>query len=333
MKKSKTEYINRHFSKGFTLIELIVVIVIVGILAAIVIPRLTGFVDYSKVRVCNDNRATLLRHYNYCVANGNAPITNGESIVAYLAKFPNDIIPADIIPCPSGGTITWQKNGDSLLLTCSIASHNVDLSGTYSANSLFYNFANFTAAELTKLKTSGDMIVKYGAWAVNTTNGSLTTATAGVVLIKNPKGTGEYTVTANASLSAGTNGGLGIAFDTTVNDTGFIFQLDRGQGGGGSYIIRPRVAGSEKAPVVLQSYIPPPDKNTNPTWWTQDHKISLKVTNVSPTQRKVEAFIDGGTTPVAVYTYANTLTPTDTTYTGFRTWTTNGAEFNDLTVK
>ena len=112
--------------KGFTLIELIVVIVIIGILAAIIVPRLSGFTDTSKARVCESNRATLERHYAYCIANGNAPITNGETIVEYLTKFPNNIISADYNPCPSGGVITWEIEAGDLILSCSIASHNIN---------------------------------------------------------------------------------------------------------------------------------------------------------------------------------------------------------------
>lgn len=47
IQRSKKNLKNR---KGFTLIELIVVIVIIGILAAIVIPRLTGFQETARYR-------------------------------------------------------------------------------------------------------------------------------------------------------------------------------------------------------------------------------------------------------------------------------------------
>lgn len=121
----RPKYYNR-LKRGFTLIEMLVVILILSILAALIVPKLVGHADDAKVAAAKSDIATLQSALEqYRLDNGRYPTTDeGLSVLTvrpsnapnwkgpYLEKaIPND---------PWGNAYVYQcpgPNGEDFLIT------------------------------------------------------------------------------------------------------------------------------------------------------------------------------------------------------------------------
>jgi len=101
--------------KGFTLVELMIVVVILGILAAIAIPLYMKFVQQSKTGEAEGNLgkiATLIEEYYAKTSTqaSSAAITPGTS-TGLISKFPNTTRTGS---CAGGGGTAARTNAESV---------------------------------------------------------------------------------------------------------------------------------------------------------------------------------------------------------------------------
>ena len=89
--------------RGFTLVEVMIVLVIIGIIAAIAVPKLSGFTTRAKRQACEANiKAIETAVAAYSAAqDGDIPGDLGD-IGEYLREKPK---------CPLGGEYTFQGDG------------------------------------------------------------------------------------------------------------------------------------------------------------------------------------------------------------------------------
>jgi len=96
--------------KGFTLVELLLVVLIIAILASIVVPRLTGAAAEANKSKCDANWANLIRALELYAANnsGAYPATNAlfqSSVLNSATYFPHG---APV--CPFGTAYVYVGN-------------------------------------------------------------------------------------------------------------------------------------------------------------------------------------------------------------------------------
>jgi prepilin-type N-terminal cleavage/methylation domain-containing protein len=329
-----------HRKSGFTLIELIIVIALLGILAAMAVPRFSAFVDRGRIAadqatLRNLNTATcgykiLRRPSTVDVFEG---IHEDDQRMAVLVTegFLNQVLE----PQKPDAQFLWHTDAQKWLYSLFVVAEET---------SLHYDFKTTETEDFIYSDWGGG---GGGTWEVEE-NGLHTTGTNGSDLLFIGNGAEEYTLRTAFKLGdeSGGSGGMGMFFETILDaddenrDTGYILQFDRGYS---EIILRKRVNGSESSSQGAEIVQRIGNKSTSTTvnetipdnddsdWWEAEKEISITVTTSENEGKKRVSISLDGVEILTDFEIESDIDPMNN-HTGFRGWNGVPVSFSELTV-
>jgi|GEM_PF-4355731 len=317
--------------KGFTLIEVIAIVVVMVIVGSIAFASISGTIRHSKERACRETRVGMLDAVRLMTST--ADYTDKEAYdelltgtSTYLIGEPTCDGVDELIPI-------YDANGNLIDIACDEYGYIYTSNQSLGTNYFRFEFEDDDFEPVNYLQDVPHLTVN--------DDGTLT-ATGGHVFM-GTDGSDNYSLSTLADI-ADRGKGFGFMLETRLKldengepdpdlDSGYAFQFDPGLGP--RIIMRQRIDGREtNGPRVdLRDFFDNEDgSEINTDWLRDEHHIEVRVTKTSETTKGVLMIVDGveikgsnvdggsGFT-ATINTNNNTNGYSETKYTGLRTWT------------
>ncbi len=327
-------------NRRFFTFEVIIVIVIIGILLYIAVPKIIGFINTSRIAVDRTNIKTLNTTTSlYSIKYKKIGLDAFEGFFTDEERMDELVDKGFLIYTPTpqlrGAEFIWHVNSQKWLYDVLIIVEN-SLSE--------FEFSNMLKSDFLFNSWGGGC---GSTWSINEDGLSVTGGNGNDLLfIGNDKS--EYTLTTKFKLNENPDdsGGLGIFFETILNggnnnrDTGYILQLDRDFS---EIVLRRRVDGNESnsedmllerignrtSSTIENKNIP---YKIDSEWWEAEKELSISVKeSETPGVKLITVLLDNEVILSDYQIESDIQAPNN--HTGFRSWNNQPATIYDLVVE